>query len=153
MKPIRIKLDFDGTVVEHAYPKIGRCNFGCFEIIKKLQDAGHIIILNTYRSDESNGTLEKALNFINEDYWMCLKDRKNYEDFELQPITEFTKYKEHPHPWNWEDIKESGEMYIDDIATNIPLKPAVMERGEMVDWDELDRQFIEQGIYEKDTSK
>jgi hypothetical protein len=27
-----IYLDFDGTVVEFSYPKIGRCNFGCIEV-------------------------------------------------------------------------------------------------------------------------
>lgn len=57
---MKIYLDFDGTVVEHAYPRIGRDNFGCVEIIRRLQDAGHEIVLNTYRADCANGSLEAA---------------------------------------------------------------------------------------------
>jgi hypothetical protein len=77
---MEIYLDFDGTVVEHQYPKMGRCNFGCFEVIKKLQNAGHVIILNTYRADCEDGTLEEALKLINDDYWHLLKDRKNIKE-------------------------------------------------------------------------
>ena len=54
-----IQLDFDGTVVEHLYPEIGRENFGCMPIIKKLQDAGHTIVLNTYRADLNKEKLKK----------------------------------------------------------------------------------------------
>lgn len=38
-------------------------------------------------------------------------------------------------------------MFIDDIASGIPLKPCIMIPGNMVDWDELDKQFIEHKIY------
>ncbi len=142
-----IFLDFDGTVVEHAYPKIGRANFGCIEVIKKLQDAGHRIILNTYRADLNDGTLEEAQSLLNDKYWMILKDRDQFETFELKSITEFTTKKIHPHPFNWDSILKSDELYIDDIAQGIPLKPAAMVKGNMVDWDELDKQFFENGLY------
>ena len=46
---MNIFLDFDGTVVEHKYPAIGKYNQGAFDVVKKLIDAGHNIILNTYR--------------------------------------------------------------------------------------------------------
>ena len=46
---MQIFLDFDGTVVEHYYPLIGAYNPGCKEVISKLQQAGHEVILNTYR--------------------------------------------------------------------------------------------------------
>jgi hypothetical protein len=144
---MKIYLDFDGTVVEHNYPKMGRCNFGSIEIIKKLQDAGHEIILNTYRADCNNGTLEEALRLLNENYWMVLKDRRNNQDFEMLPITKHCKEKIHPDAFDWKQIKETGVMFIDDQATNTPLKKAVMCNNMMVDWDELDRQFIENGVY------
>jgi len=146
---MEIILDFDGTVVEHNYPKMGRCNFGCFEVLKKLQDAGHKIILNTYRADCNNGTLEQALKLLNEQYWMMLKDRSMREDFEMKPITEFYKSKVDPHPFDWEAIKRDNRIFIDDIAYNIPLKKACMVQSDMVDWDELDKQFEENGMYEK----
>ena len=47
IKPYKIYLDFDGTCVEHRYPEIGKYNFGAIEVIEKLQQAGHNIILNT----------------------------------------------------------------------------------------------------------
>lgn len=146
---MEIILDFDGTVVEHRYPKMGRCNFGCIEVIKKLQDAGHKIILNTYRADCKDGTLEEALKLLNEQYWMLLRDRSLREDFEMQPITEFYKEKVQPGVFDWETIKKENRLYIDDIAYKMPLKKAVMTTGDMVDWDELDKQFKEHGLYEK----
>lgn len=146
---MNVYLDFDGTVVEHDFPKMGRCNFGAFEVIKKLQDAGHIIILNTARVEHSEEALKDALRLINENHWMLIKDRSQRETFRITPIEVYTKRKIHPAPWNIEEIMSSGIMFIDDIATNIPLKPVVMSQYSkwMVDWDELDKIFIEHKIY------
>lgn len=143
---MKIYLDFDGTVLEHAYPKMGRCNFGGIEVIKKLQGAGHEIILNTYRADLNDGTLEQALRLLNEKYWMLLKDRKDSEDFEMKPITNWCKNKINPHPWSLLKAIELNEMYIDDIAYGMPLKKAVMTTGDMVDWNEVEKQLMEHGI-------
>lgn len=143
---MKIYLDFDGICVEHEYPRIGRCNFGCMEVIKKLQDAGHEIILNTYRSDCANGTLEVALQWLNEWNWRFLKDREWAREFTLKPISA-TSEKIHPLYWSWDYINSKQEMFIDDIASGIPLKPCVMVTGNMVDWDELNKQFIEHKIY------
>jgi len=63
---MKIYLDFDGTVVEHEYPEIGKYNKGAFKVIKKLQDAGHEIILNTYRADCNDGTLEAAKAYLDQ---------------------------------------------------------------------------------------
>lgn len=143
-----IYLDFDGTVVEHEYPEIGRYNHGCFEVIKKLQDAGHNFILNTYRADLNNGSLEKALHLINEDYWMLLADGMD-DNFTLEPITQYAPNKIHPHTFDWQQIKESNQLFIDDIAYKMPLKKAVMANNDMVDWEELDKQFEANGLYNK----
>jgi hypothetical protein len=143
-----IYLDFDGTVVEHQYPEIGTFNVGSIEIIKKLQSAGHKIILNSRRANCNNGTLEKALIMINQYYCLYLKDTNGNNDFEMMTITEYCKRKLHPMPFYWEQIKQVNELFIDDKAFNIPLKEAVKSFGMMVDWDELDKQFIENGIYE-----
>lgn len=131
---MKIYLDFDGTVVEHEYPKMGRENVGCMAVIKKLQDAGHEIILNTYRADCANGTLERALSFL------------RYSEVEIRTIT-VVPNKIHPWIWNWDDILAHQIMFIDDQAPNIPLKDAVMTSGKMVDWKELDQQFQERGLY------
>lgn len=55
-----IAVDFDGTIVEDAYPKIGKPQIFAFETLKKLQEEGHRLILWTYRSGEK---LDEAVNF------------------------------------------------------------------------------------------
>jgi len=62
---MNIILDFDGTVVEHDYPNIGRLNPGSLKVINRLQKSVHEIILNTYRADCNDGTFDKALHFLN----------------------------------------------------------------------------------------
>lgn len=137
---LKIFLDYQGTLVEQ-YPYMKRCNFGCIEVIKKLQDAGHELIINTDYKEE-------AKKMLNEQYWMFLRDGRQRDNFELKPITKALKDKSRPDRWDWETMKETGEMYIDDLATDIPLKNCCMTQGQMVDWDILDKQFTEQGIYD-----
>ena len=45
-----IAVDFDGTIVENAYPGIGKPMLFAFETLKKLQQEGHTLILWTYRA-------------------------------------------------------------------------------------------------------
>lgn len=57
---LTIAVDFDGTIVEDAYPRIGKPMIFAFETLKKLQNEGHRLILWTYR----RGTrLEDAVKF------------------------------------------------------------------------------------------
>lgn len=55
-----IAVDFDGTIVEDAYPKIGKPMLFAFETLKMLQQKGHRLILWTYRSEEK---LDEAVAF------------------------------------------------------------------------------------------
>ena len=145
---MKILLDFDGTIVEHAYPKIGRCNFGCVEIIRKLQDAGHRIILNTYRADLADGTLEHAIEYINNYLYLDVLPGNEYnESCYNRSILEFTNQKIHPQPWDWALMNYNGEIHIDDIALGIPLKPTVsVKNGMMVNWDIIALEFGVNGI-------
>jgi hydroxymethylpyrimidine pyrophosphatase-like HAD family hydrolase len=60
---MKIAVDFDGTIVEHKYPKIGRALPFAFEVLKALQKRGHQIILWTYRSDiELDEAIQYCLN-------------------------------------------------------------------------------------------
>ncbi len=47
--PLIIAVDFDGTIVEDAYPKIGEEIIFAFDTLKRLQSQGHRLILWTYR--------------------------------------------------------------------------------------------------------
>ena len=46
-KTLTLAIDFDGTIVEDAYPKIGKPNIFAFETLKKLQQDVHRLILWT----------------------------------------------------------------------------------------------------------
>lgn len=45
-----IAVDFDGTIVEHAYPAIGRPIPFAIESLKQLQADGHLLVLWTFRT-------------------------------------------------------------------------------------------------------
>ena len=55
-----IAVDFDGTIVEDAYPRIGKPVLFAFETLKKLQSEGHRLILWTYRCGHR---LDEAVKF------------------------------------------------------------------------------------------
>lgn len=55
-----IAVDFDGTIVEDAYPRIGKPQMFAFETLKKLQEEGHRLILWTYRCGDK---LDEAVKF------------------------------------------------------------------------------------------
>ena len=58
-----IAVDFDGTIVEHKYPAIGRELPFAIETLRKLQSDRHKLILWTVRE---GGLLEEALSFCRE---------------------------------------------------------------------------------------
>lgn len=55
-----IAVDFDGTIVEHRYPFIGRVRPFAFETLEALQGKGHRLILWSHRSGQK---LEEAVKF------------------------------------------------------------------------------------------
>lgn len=59
-RTLTIAIDFDGTIVEDAYPKIGKPNLFAFQTLQKLQEKGHRLVLWTYRHGER---LQEAVNF------------------------------------------------------------------------------------------
>ena len=58
-----IAIDFDGTIVEDAYPNIGKPQLFAFETMKRLQSDGHRLILWTYRCGKK---LDEAVAFCKE---------------------------------------------------------------------------------------
>ena len=129
-----IYLDFDGTVVEHNYPAIGAPNPHALRVIAKLQANGHHFILNTYRADLNDGSLEEALAYLN-------------SSGEIEPITENLEAKVNPPRFDLDEALQLNELYIDDISEGTPMRPnKVLEWGLMVDWIELERLLINAGI-------
>lgn len=58
-----IAIDFDGTIVENAYPDIGKTMLFAFETMKKMQEDGHRLVLWTYRH---GSRLKDAVEFCKE---------------------------------------------------------------------------------------
>jgi hydroxymethylpyrimidine pyrophosphatase-like HAD family hydrolase len=75
-----IAIDFDGTIVEDAYPKIGSPMLFAFETIHKLQAEGHRLILWTYRSGRS---LKEAVAFCEKNGIEFYAVNKNYPEEEF----------------------------------------------------------------------
>ena len=80
-----IAVDFDGTIVEHRYPAIGREIPFAIETLKKLANERHRLILWTVREgklleDAVNFCRERGLEFyaVNRDYPAEEKNKNNH---------------------------------------------------------------------------
>lgn len=111
-----IAVDFDGTIVESAYPKIGKPIIFAFESLKALQKDGHRLILWTYRT---GSLLEEAVAFCKQNGVEFYAVNKSFaeETFDLNKISR----------------KILADVFIDD--RNI---------GGMMDWGKM-YQIISQG--------
>jgi hypothetical protein len=58
--PLKIAVDFDGTIVEHKYPEIGKEILFAFDTLRELQKQKHQLILWTFRTGKE---LEEAVAF------------------------------------------------------------------------------------------
>jgi len=79
-KHLIIAIDFDGTIVEDAYPNIGKPMIFAFETMKKLQSEGHRLILWTYRSDRK---LQEAVDFCKQQGLEFYAINKSYPEEEF----------------------------------------------------------------------
>ena len=82
-----IAIDFDGTIVEHQYPRIGKEMLFAFATIKELQKKGHKLILNTYRT---GALLDEAVEYCRQNGVEFHAVNKSYPD---EIITENTPRK------------------------------------------------------------
>ena len=60
---MKIAVDFDGTIVEHKYPAIGKELLFAFDTLKQLQKQGHQLILWTFREGKE---LKEAVQYCKE---------------------------------------------------------------------------------------
>ena len=75
--PMTIAVDFDGTIVEHQYPEIGKELPFAIHTLKTLQSKGHRIILWTFRYGEK---LEAAVGFCKSRGLEFYAVNKNYPE-------------------------------------------------------------------------
>ncbi len=79
-----IAIDFDGTIVEHDYPRIGKEMLFAFATIKELQKKGHKLILFTYRT---GNLLQEAVEFCKKNGIEFYAVNKNYPEEKLEDNT------------------------------------------------------------------
>jgi hypothetical protein len=74
---VKIAVDFDGTIVEHKYPEIGKEILFAFETLKQLINQKHQVILWTYRAGKE---LDEAVEFCRENGVEFFAVNKNYPE-------------------------------------------------------------------------
>lgn len=74
---MKIAVDFDGTIVEHRYPAIGKEILFAFDTLKALQEQRHQLILWTYRSGKE---LEEAVEYCRKNGIVFYAVNKNYPE-------------------------------------------------------------------------
>jgi hydroxymethylpyrimidine pyrophosphatase-like HAD family hydrolase len=91
-----IAVDFDGTIVEHRYPFIGKIRPFAFETLEALQMKGHRLILWTHRTGQK---LDEAVKFCRTHGLEFYAVNKNYPE----------------EVWNENDSRKIlADIYIDD---------------------------------------
>jgi hypothetical protein len=74
---IKIAVDFDGTIVEHQFPEIGKEKLFAFQTLKELEKRGARIILWTFRT---GAELDAAVEFCRKNGIEFYAVNKNYPE-------------------------------------------------------------------------
>mgnify|MGYP000497805450 FL=1 len=120
-----IAVDFDGTVVTHAYPHIGS-DIGAVPVLRELIDNGCRLILYTMRSGK---LLDDA------SAWFARND------IPLYAVNENPAQKE----WT-ESPKVFADLYIDDSALGCPIKFEDGVKRPFVNWAKVRLRLVEEGF-------
>jgi hypothetical protein len=109
-----IAVDFDGTIVEHKYPFIGKELPHCRRVLYDLIEKGHNIILFTMRGGKE---LDEAVSVITHGMSIPLYG-----------------INVNPHQMEWTNSpKAHADIYIDDAALGAPLVYP-MEGEPFINW-------------------
>ena len=93
-----IAVDFDGTIVEHRYPSIGKELPFAIETLLKLKEEGHRLILWTVREGE---LLDEAVEFCRKRGLEFYAINRDYPEEEQEHNNHFTR-------------KLKADLWIDD---------------------------------------
>lgn len=110
-----VGVDFDGTLVEHQYPRIGPEVAGAFEWLHRLQGAGVRLMLWTMRD---NQTLTEAVVYC------------------ASRGIQFWGVNVNPEQAGWTSSrKQFAHLYIDDAAAGCPLTTREGVERPFADWN------------------
>ncbi len=124
---LTIAVDFDGTIVEDEYPRIGRPIIFAFDTLKKLQLEGHRLILWTYRKGRA---LEEAVKFCeaNGVIFYAINQSFPEEEFDISHSR-----KIHADVFiddrNIGGLKSWGEIYQQLVGEPAPANPKTQKKG------------------------
>ncbi|WP_299284826.1 hypothetical protein [uncultured Mucilaginibacter sp.] len=125
-KGVTIGLDFDGTVVTHEFPKIGKDIPHCIKTLKKITDEGGKIILITMRSGRK---LQEAVAYL------------SYHEIPLYGVNHNPRQEHYS-----KSPKIYANIYIDDAALGCPLTFSELSGKAYVDWLQVQKYlFPKQG--------
>ena len=119
-----IAVDFDGTVVTHAYPHIGM-DAGAVPVLRELVRNDCRLILLTMRSGH---LLDDAVRWFRE------------RDIPLYAVNDNPTQ----HAWS-SSPKVHADLYIDDSALGCPIRFMEGVSRAVVDWQEIRRQLVRDG--------
>lgn len=74
---IKIAVDFDGTIVEHQYPAIGKEKLFAFRTLKELEKRGALLILWTFRTGKE---LDDAVEYCKKNGIEFYAVNRNYPE-------------------------------------------------------------------------
>jgi hypothetical protein len=139
---MEILIDFDGTVVTHEFPNIGK-DVGAVPVLKRLIEKGHKLILFTMRSDIENPASDNPL-IVNQSGNYLTQAVKWFEDNGIELYGVNTNPTQ--HKWTTSP-KAYGQLIIDDIGLGIPLcsVPSYSSRP-FVHWSLVEDLLEERGI-------
>ncbi len=115
-------VDFDGTIVDHAFPEIGKPAPGAVKWLHRLHRQGAKIILFTVRSNGQyyGDVLNDALRYLKKNKIVLFGINNNPDQLQ---------WSNSPKPF--------GHFYIDDAAFGCPL---IFPKGfnrQCVDWSKV----------------
>lgn len=117
-----INIDFDGTVVTHEYPNVGK-DIGAQPVLKRLIDNGHYLILFTMRGGKE---LIDAIEWFKQN---------NIPLYGIQT---------NPTQASWTNSPKSlADLMIDDSALGCPLKYDLnISSRVFVDWEVVEKMLF-----------
>ncbi|MRT91934.1 BT0820 family HAD-type phosphatase [Ancylomarina sp. 16SWW S1-10-2] len=109
-----IAVDFDGTLVEQKYPKVGKEIPFAIETLKMLQAKQHRLILWTYRAGDK---LDEAVEFCKSRGVEFYAINKNYpEEIFDESISRKIKADMYIDDMNYGGLPDWGEIYADIVG-------------------------------------
>lgn len=128
-----IVIDFDGTVVTHDFPKVGK-DIGAVPVLKRLVEQGHNLILFTMRSNVENPFSDDPE--IHDQSGNYLDDAVSWFIDNQIPLYGIQK---NPTQTTWTTSpKAYGQIIIDDAALGCPLKfDSEISNRPFVCWDSV----------------